>query len=660
MDDALSPQSLPDGNGAPNRSSPDAHQHLAPTPGAMRLGNAMNHMGIDLPPEVAKDPQLPALLNKADEYYQKFQTDPNARHFDSVDQYVALHLGLDAKGPAAGWLRDNVAGTLQVRSAKGLEQIARNQQTYQHWAKYNTGVLGFLKHEAQIAGAEFAGAAQGVANVANGLQDVASGIVNTPANLHNAVARAMGSDSKWGTIESTDWSHNLIVRESDMAHKVSKFLGGQGLFTVATAGAGSLLQAGSATAKVTNVVNTGLSLAGGTSSALNAYSDFRDGKVGSGAANLVSAGLDITMAVIGMRGGHPGEGSAGEAPSHPEGVSAESTGGVKPTPKAEASPSPEGASQGQAARTAEASQPKPQNTAPETSKATVSSESTQGRAAEAAQTKTTEPQRAEQPNVAEATQTRSTQEAQATDTTPQKAAAETQAKSSPEPAQSQAKAPKESTPETSNAQDTAQRTEAQTSQEVVRTKANEGPAQHEPVQKPKGESQEVARQQAKAAERPTSIMGKDPLLESLSPKEIGAALRGEVTESHIISALKGTTEQANRIAKAIENKNIAVKILDEAAFKAAYKGSKSIEKVMAFARGAEIHLRKGSEGIYSSAVHEGTHALDYLKGLTKTLNTRQLEKRAYFFQRAFELATEQAPRFHSIGEMMRHIIRVTP
>jgi hypothetical protein len=124
---------------------------------------------MDLPPEVAKDPQFRSVLAMADEYYAKANADPSARSgFKNLDDYVATQLYLKTSGPVRDWL-ERASGTLSTQSAEGRAAIAAKQQGYQEWAKTHTGWRGYLNDQLSIAKAELEGARGGASIVANTL-----------------------------------------------------------------------------------------------------------------------------------------------------------------------------------------------------------------------------------------------------------------------------------------------------------------------------------------------------------------------------------------------------------------------------------------------------------------------------------------------------------
>jgi RHS repeat-associated protein len=81
-----------------------------------------------------------------------------------------------------------------------------------------------------------AGPAQGYLNVQNGITDAGVGLINLVPGAGNLV---FGSGS-FNYINAPDWSRGLMLHEPTKSHNASKFLGGQGVILLATAGAGSV------------------------------------------------------------------------------------------------------------------------------------------------------------------------------------------------------------------------------------------------------------------------------------------------------------------------------------------------------------------------------------------------------------------------------------
>jgi hypothetical protein len=74
----------------------------------------------------------------------------------------------------------------------------------------------------------------------------------------------------------------------------------------------------------------------------------------------------------------------------------------------------------------------------------------------------------------------------------------------------------------------------------------------------------------------------------------------------------------------------------------------------AFAYGEQLFVRRNASNILSEIVHEGTHGLDYLRRFNGTVH--QLEKRAFFYERQFQLAGGGSVEFSTLGEMLRFIL----
>jgi len=129
-----------------------------------------------------------------------------------------------------------------------------------------------------------------------------------------------------------------------------------------------------------------------------------------------------------------------------------------------------------------------------------------------------------------------------------------------------------------------------------------------------------------------------------------------VTKADIIADLSTGTIQSQRIAQAMERGKIGVNILGDELFEKAYRfrggiGDPSV--VDAFAYGQQIYLRRGSSDIFRDAVHEGTHALDYVSGFRGS--NIQWEKRAYFYERQFQLYKGRPTEFKRLTDILRHI-----
>jgi RHS repeat-associated protein len=116
-----------------------------------------------------------------------------------------------------------------------------DSDTFSIWGQFKGGLL------------------QGAANIGNGLQDAGAGILNfniafynfiffAPEPLTDRIMQSMGyTPYQLETIPyvpSPDWSRDLVVAESDVCHGVSKFVGAEGVITLATLGTGEMRHAG--------------------------------------------------------------------------------------------------------------------------------------------------------------------------------------------------------------------------------------------------------------------------------------------------------------------------------------------------------------------------------------------------------------------------------
>ncbi|WP_417558508.1 hypothetical protein [Mesoflavibacter zeaxanthinifaciens] len=133
----------------------------------------------------------------------------------------------------------------------------------------------------------------------------------------------------------------------------------------------------------------------------------------------------------------------------------------------------------------------------------------------------------------------------------------------------------------------------------------------------------------------------------------------KLTRKEIADNLKGFTEQANRVAKLIEKGDIPINILDEKTFIKQYEElgglAEDADFIDAFAYGEKTYYKSTTpiDRFLSEVVHESTHAKDYIDGLNDIDNI--WEKRARFYERAFQIATGQEKDFETIKELLEFI-----
>ncbi len=125
------------------------------------------------------------------------------------------------------------------------------------------------------------------------------------------------------------------------------------------------------------------------------------------------------------------------------------------------------------------------------------------------------------------------------------------------------------------------------------------------------------------------------------------------TKKEIISLIEGKTRQSTKIANALRAEKIKLNMLDDKLFENYLGVDKNTSGI---AIRDLIYVRHKSNHILSDIVHEGTHALDYNRcygwnGLPRWA----WEKRAYFYERQFQIAMGSRPDFATISDMLVHI-----
>ena len=85
----------------------------------------------------------------------------------------------------------------------------------------------------------------------------------------------------------------------------------------------------------------------------------------------------------------------------------------------------------------------------------------------------------------------------------------------------------------------------------------------------------------------------------------------DYTRDHLIDFLDGKTTQSSAIANKIRKGEIKLSVLGDELFERAFGVNGG---VVGIAIDNKIYLRRNSGTIHSDMVHEGTHAMDFLKG----------------------------------------------
>ncbi|MBK1812669.1 hypothetical protein JHL18_18780 [Clostridium sp. YIM B02505] len=125
-----------------------------------------------------------------------------------------------------------------------------------------------------------------------------------------------------------------------------------------------------------------------------------------------------------------------------------------------------------------------------------------------------------------------------------------------------------------------------------------------------------------------------------------------LTKEAIIKELDGVTPKSTEIANAIKNGDLKVTTISDRLFDM-WVG----EGAQARAVGDHLYLRSSSKSYYSDVVHEGIHGTDFLNGYGagKTKTTWQWEKRAYYYERQFQINSGRPVDYKTLPQMLYHI-----
>ena len=125
------------------------------------------------------------------------------------------------------------------------------------------------------------------------------------------------------------------------------------------------------------------------------------------------------------------------------------------------------------------------------------------------------------------------------------------------------------------------------------------------------------------------------------------------TRDSLIKELHGHTEISTKIAEGLKKNNIHINVLGDYLFEN-YLGVG--KKTVAVTIGKQIYLRSSSATIISDLVHEGTHVLDYLSGISvNNIKTWSGEIRAYKAERDFQIKTKRKLDFATEDDLYVHV-----
>jgi hypothetical protein len=122
----------------------------------------------------------------------------------------------------------------------------------------------------------------------------------------------------------------------------------------------------------------------------------------------------------------------------------------------------------------------------------------------------------------------------------------------------------------------------------------------------------------------------------------------------IAKALDGVTTQSTKIAQAINSGEMRVSVLGDELFERMLGAG---PETVASAIEDRIFLRRSSASILTDTVHEGTHALDYINDFGRKAPKRRWswEKRAFYYERQYQITTGQKPEISTPNDLLDHI-----
>ena len=125
------------------------------------------------------------------------------------------------------------------------------------------------------------------------------------------------------------------------------------------------------------------------------------------------------------------------------------------------------------------------------------------------------------------------------------------------------------------------------------------------------------------------------------------------TREQLVNFLDGKTSQSSEIADKIRKGEIKLSVLGDELFERAFGVNSD---VVGIAIDNKIYLRRYSGTIHSDMVHEGIHAMDFLKGLPyEKISSWDGEIKAYTAEHHFQKASGLAVQFTNEDEIKVHV-----
>ncbi len=125
------------------------------------------------------------------------------------------------------------------------------------------------------------------------------------------------------------------------------------------------------------------------------------------------------------------------------------------------------------------------------------------------------------------------------------------------------------------------------------------------------------------------------------------------TREQLVDFLDGKTPHSSEIAEKIRKGEIKLSVLGDELFERAFGVNRDVAGI---AIDNKIYLRKNSASIHSDIVHEGTHAMDFLKGLPyEKISSWEGEIKAYTAEHHFQKASGLAIEFTDEDDIKVHV-----
>lgn len=127
----------------------------------------------------------------------------------------------------------------------------------------------------------------------------------------------------------------------------------------------------------------------------------------------------------------------------------------------------------------------------------------------------------------------------------------------------------------------------------------------------------------------------------------------EYSRNEIVDYLTGVTDVSTKVTEEIRNGNIGINIIGDELFNRYFtEGYKCVGVQV----GNQIYIKRSATDFYSTIVHEGNHALEYINHIPqKNISSKAGEKRAFLAEHDFQVAKKIKIQFKSEKEIEDYI-----